>query len=158
MAYLGETSTPKLWKRMKAYINNRLESLNIGVDYIVEQGTTTMEDGTVWEYVKRNSGYMELKGMRNGIITPNEFGSWGSYMKIAPITSRPFPFEFTELWDSNCHVWTVDGTSTMITGDLYNSGQQPTNTMTGQFVVMRPTAPSANLTVRVFFEAFGKWK
>jgi hypothetical protein len=55
MKLLSKLNLAIVWARMKAYINNRLEGLEIPVDYVVERGV----DGP-WKYKKYASGDIEL--------------------------------------------------------------------------------------------------
>lgn len=139
--------------------HNAATTSTIMGDYVVEEGTIVTDNDTTWEYVKRASGFMELKGYRDATIISSEFKAWGSGgIYHAEINGRNFPFTFKELWDCNCHVYSSTGSATLWTNTLYNVGAQATTEQTGDYSAARVGTVSSNVAIRVFYEAFGKWK
>lgn len=155
--YLDETGLARLWEKIKGYAFPKNEL----TDYIVDQGTILMQSDTSWEYVKRSSGFMELKGYRDTTYIQSDWRSWGtnSGWYIAGVNGRTFPFTFKTLIDASCHIYALDGSASLMNGDLYSTGAHPTNTQTGDYFISRVGLPSAtSVKVRVFYEAFGTWK
>ena len=132
------------------------EKLGLIADYVVEQDTITSAS-TTWHYKKWNSGYAEMKGYREGTVSAGEWVSWGS-LYIAEIYGRNYPFVLTELYSSKTKTFDPTGTYMWFDGTAYSYATNPTTSVSGHSTIIRPTKPTSDTSICIFYEVYGKWK
>lgn len=119
-------------------------------DFVVDEGTETASDGTVWNCRKWNSGVAEC--WCKVLHTITGWTAWYSWYYSRPDTTKfSFPTDFF------IDVPIVEASrSSGIAGVLCEEGA-PSATQTQQYYLIRPDAPAAN-GFNLDIYAIGKWK
>lgn len=121
---------------------------NLGVDYIVEQGTSG-----IWTYRKWNSGISECWGI--GTYTVNVGSKWGDndlYFESGKYATEKYPdslFTQRPICNFSCES-SPYGLLIVPSGQDYSN-----NTRTPSLQFIRPSIES-EITVRVYWYAIGK--
>ncbi|MDO5415230.1 MAG: hypothetical protein Q4F78_07170 [Bacillota bacterium] len=138
-------------------IKDIVYKLGLIADYIVEENTVVLDD-TTWYYKKMNSGFVEMKGYRDTIVSSGNFTAWGS-LYLCAINSRDFPFTLTKLISSEMKAYATDASLTLMVGTNKTTGDYyPTTSRTGEFSLTRTASVSATRPVRIIYTVAGLWK
>lgn len=129
------------------------EATIIGSDYVIANGTTTV-DGFTWHYRKWNGGTYECWGVSNISTAVNT--AWGGLYVSGYIyaTDKKFPITFAS----------VPNVTASLSGSgsgafLIASGSGTTSTTsTGIYEIARGSALSSAGTFNINYQVIGKWK
>ena len=129
------------------------EVVSVGSDFVIANGTTTV-DGFTWHYRKWNGGTYECWGISN--ISTAITNTWGSLYVSGYIaaTDKKFPITFASIPNVNA---TLSGSGAGAFLIASGSGAAST-TSTGIYEIARGTALSNAGTFNINYQVIGKWK
>lgn len=129
------------------------EATIVGSDYVIANGTTTV-DGFTWHYRKWNSGVYECWGISNISTAVNT--AWGGLYVSGSIaaTNKKFPITFASIPNVTASL-SGSGSGAF----LIASGSGTTSTTsTGIYEIARGSALASAGTFNINYQVIGKWK
>ena len=95
--------------------------------------------------------------MRDAVFAVSEWAAFGS-IYYAHVAGAAFPFNLTQLWDSNISLWNEDTYMVWVMSYASTGYKKTSISYTGGFAAGHLSKPASSLVFHVTYRVKGKWK